>query len=144
MREQVELLEDHAGLGANAVHLGVVHARDALLLVLDVEQDVVVDDDPTARRRVEQIDAAQQRGFPRPRRPDQHDDLAFANRRVDAAYDLAGTEAQADAFQPEDSPGACTVMSALSSLHAYAAALEHAREHGQRYQQDEEDPPIAV
>ena len=73
MREEVEMLKHHAHLLAVEVDVA------ALVGNLDA-----VDDNRALGRRLEQVEAAQEGGFPRAGGPDHHDDLAGIDLRVDA------------------------------------------------------------
>ena len=74
VREEVELLEHHAKLGA--------HGVDVLALGADVG---ALEDDLAARGGLEQVHAAQHRGLAGAGRAQHHHDLALVNIEVDAA-----------------------------------------------------------
>jgi hypothetical protein len=72
VREQVERLEHHADLAADALDVpDVVGELDP------------VDDDPTAVVALQTVDRADEGGLARTRRPDDHDDLAVPDRGRD-------------------------------------------------------------
>ena len=79
--EEVEGLEDHADVGA--VFGGVdALAGDVFAVVEDL----------AARRRLEQVDAAQERRFAGAGGADDGDDIALADGKVDIAQDLVRAE----------------------------------------------------
>ena len=77
MREQVELLEHHAHMFAELVDVGA-RSRDFLPL----------DENMTARRFLEQVDATKHRRFARARRSEHDDDLAALDVNVYVAEHL--------------------------------------------------------
>ena len=77
VREQVELLEHHADLAAHRVDVAATGG----------EVDAV-DDDAALLRRLEPVDAADQRRLARARGPADDDPLAGAHRQVDVGQDL--------------------------------------------------------
>ncbi|MDT4829695.1 hypothetical protein FQZ97_631220 [compost metagenome] len=88
LREQVELLEDHAGLLADQplLHLGVV----------DLE---AVDVQLTATDDFQLVDAAQQGGLARTGRADDDHHLAAADLQVDVVEHLGTAEVLGDALE---------------------------------------------
>ena len=81
VREQVELLEDHADPGAQLVDVGV-----------GVGDLLALDEDLAAGGDLEQVDAAQQRGLAGARRADDAHDLPVADVEVDALEHLVVAE----------------------------------------------------
>ena len=81
VREEVELLEDHAHVLANLVDV-CLGARDGL----------AVDEDLAGGGLLEAVDAAQERGLAGAGRSDHADDLAGVDVDVDAAQDVVLTE----------------------------------------------------
>ena len=79
--EQVERLEDHADM--RAIFRGVDAFSGDIFIVVE---------DLTARRRFQQIDAAQQRRFAGAGRADNGDHVAFFDVEVNVAQDLVRTE----------------------------------------------------
>src|SRR5690606_40965294 len=85
LREEVELLEDHAGFLTDGPHLApaAAHAH-------------AVDEQVSALDRLQRVDAAQERRLARARRPDQHDLLARLDVEVDLVEDDVGAEPLGD------------------------------------------------
>ncbi|MCY1367093.1 hypothetical protein D9M69_540090 [compost metagenome] len=88
LREQVELLEDHAGLLADQplLHLGVV----------DLE---AIDEQLPATDDLQLVDAAQQGGLARTGRADDDHHLAAADLQVDVMQHLGTAEVLGDALE---------------------------------------------
>ena len=80
MREQVEHLEDHAGLGAHRAQLALA-APPPAAAALAIADLVAVDLDRAAVVGLEEVDAAQQRGLAAAGRADDGDHLAARARR---------------------------------------------------------------
>src|SRR5262249_835449 len=83
---QIEALEHHADLGPHLVDLTQV-----------VRQLDAVDDDAALLVRLQTIDAADQRGLPRPRGAADDDLLALGDGEVDIPEDLKGAQPLLDA-----------------------------------------------
>ena len=90
VREEVERLEDDPDPATDPVDVDAL-GRDLL----------AADDDPAGIDGLEQVDAAQERGLARPRRPDQADDLVLGDGQVDAAQDLERAERLVQPLDPE-------------------------------------------
>ena len=70
---------------------------------------LALDDDPAGVDRLEQVDAAQERGLARARRADEADDLVLGDHEVDPAQDLELAERLVQAL---DRAGASAVTGA--------------------------------
>jgi hypothetical protein len=90
VREQVEGLEHDADPPPDPIH---VDARRRDLLP--------VDEDPARVDRLQEVDAPQERGLPRARRPDQADHLVLADLEVDAPEHLERAEGLPHPLQAE-------------------------------------------
>ncbi len=88
MREQVELLEDHADVGAQA---GQVDARP--------RDRLAEDDDVPLLHALERVDAADQGALAGARGPTDHDDLAAVHREGDVAQDVELSEPLVDGLE---------------------------------------------
>jgi hypothetical protein len=87
MRPQVELLEDHAQVGADPRHLGPVGGMPAQTLAAPADR-LALEADLAVLAVLQQIGAAQQRGLARARGADQRDDMAARRHHVDALQHL--------------------------------------------------------
>jgi hypothetical protein len=81
VREEVELLEDHAHV-----------ATDGIDVAVRVGDLVTVHLDGAARRLLEEVDAPQERRLARTRGPDDADDLALVDGGVEALQDVVAAE----------------------------------------------------
>ena len=88
------LLEVHhvEGVADAAAHGADRFARQAgfVLAIGDFEERLALDDDASAGRRFQEVDAAQQRCLARTARSDEGNDFAAAHRQVDALEDVDG------------------------------------------------------
>ncbi len=83
VREQVELLERHAGHGAMAGN-DLFRVADAFAVDLVVPDGFAVEHDLPALKLFEHVHATQQRGLARATGADQRDDVAALQSQVDA------------------------------------------------------------
>ena len=97
VREQVEVLEDHADIGALPGDLPLPQLVE-LVAALLVADELAVDLEPAGVDLLEMVDAAQQRGLARSGRADDAHDLAALHLEVDAFEHLVDAEALADPF----------------------------------------------
>ena len=98
LREQVERLEHHAEVQAALADLSVRFAG----MVGGVEQRFAVDDDLPGVRRLEEVQAAQQRCLARTRGADDGQRLAALERKADVVQHLGGAEALVDVVDFEN------------------------------------------
>ncbi len=97
MREEVEFLEDHAGLESQVADLLVVLPAPGMQRVC-LDRDVA--DAHRARGRLlQEVEAAQHRRLAAPGAPDEHDRLVLADLQVHAAQDMVGAEILLDAVR---------------------------------------------
>ena len=94
MREQVERLEHHADFPPHLVQSPGVRAHLH-----------PVEDDATLVVMLDLVDAADQRGLSRTRRPAQHDPFAPAHLQVDLVQGTEGSEVLVDALHADDDIG---------------------------------------
>ena len=83
MREEVELLEDHARVRENLPRLGSIGVLCRAVLIR-IGQELALDLDGARVNRLELVDAAQERALARAGRPDDREDLAAADLHIDA------------------------------------------------------------
>ena len=95
--EEVEALEDHADRGALPGHLGFLQLVEGVAL-LAVADDGAVDGDPPAVDLLQVVDAAQEGGFARAGRAEDHHHLAAAHVQVDALEHLEAAKALVHPF----------------------------------------------
>src|SRR6478735_5471225 len=95
VREQVEVLEDHADVHALSEDVSFSELVQGVARAAETD-DVAVDRDVAAVHLLELVDAAQQRALPGPRRAQHHGHLAVIDREIDAVEHLVLSVALAD------------------------------------------------
>ena len=93
MRPEIEALEHHAELGADAVDLFPVGRTRGPVAFLAHLDRLARDGDDAEIRRLQKIDATQKRALARTRRAEDRDDVAVASGKRNAAQDFDLAEA---------------------------------------------------
>ena len=111
VREEVELLEDHAALHADLVH--VLLEAAAVAAAGDVH---VADPDLAGRGVLEEVQAAQEGALAGAGRPDEHDYLALVDLEVDALEHVVPAEVLLQALDLDDELAALVVGDRLMGV----------------------------
>jgi hypothetical protein len=101
VRPQVELLEHHGKVGADADHLVLVGGVPVQPLALPPHR-LAFEQDVALLAVLEQVAAAQKRGLARARGADERDDMAARGRHVDALEYLQGAVALVEVADFDD------------------------------------------
>ena len=100
MLPEIELLEDHRELGADAVDLLHVGGRRPAVARRHLDQ-LALDPDLAAVRRLEEVDAAQEGRLARSRRAEDRDHVMLVRRQRNALEHVVGAEGLADGLDVE-------------------------------------------
>ena len=102
MREQIEQLEHHPGLGADRGQLALAAAGPCRTLAVAIADLDAIDPDAALVVLLEQVDAAQQRGLAAAGWPDDGDHLAAMDVELDPLQHAVVAERLADVADADD------------------------------------------
>ena len=129
MRKQVEGLEDDPDVPPDAVEMDAVRG--------DV---LAFHDDPSGIDRLEQVDAAQERGLARSRCADEADDLVLGDHEVDPAQDLELAERLVQALDAQGLGGHLAAPDGSPPAVASDQPVDHVDQRDRHHDEHEGDP----